>query len=66
MNQSKLEKLGFRIEFLPSGRINLCNKHQFRINGTTAYLCTKGEFARTFEQKSISSLLSYIQKIEFV
>ena len=66
MTKSEFEKLGFRIEFLPSGRINICNKLQFAINGIKTIICTKGEYQRTFEVKSVSELFSYINKIEFI
>lgn len=66
MTKEDLEKLGFRIESLPSGRINLYNRTQFVINGITAYLCTKGEFQKTMEVSSIPALLNYIKKIELI
>lgn len=66
MTKKEFETLGFRIETLPSGRINLYNKTQFKINGLLAYLCSKGEYQKTMEQTSVDSLLKYIKKIELV
>lgn len=66
MTKNEFEKLGFRIDILPSGRINISNKLQFAINGIKAIICTKGEYQRTFEQKTVPALLSYINKIEFI
>jgi hypothetical protein len=56
----ELRKLGFSIETLPSGRVNLSNPTQFKINGIIAYLQTKGQYQRTIES------LAYIKKIELV
>jgi hypothetical protein len=66
MTKKELEGLGFRIENLPSGRINLYNKTQFKINDLVAYFCSKGEYQKTMEQTNIDSLLVYIKKIEFI
>ena len=66
MTKKELEALGFRLESLPSGRINLYNKTQFKVNGLLAYLATKGEYQKTMQQTDIKSLLLYIKKIELI
>jgi hypothetical protein len=66
MTREYLESLGFKLEILPSGRINLSNKTQFRINGAIAYFCSKGEYHKTMNQTSIEAMLSYITKIELI
>lgn len=66
MTKKELETLGFRIESLPSGRLSLYNKTQFKINGLLAYLWTKGEYQKTMQQTDIKSLLLYIKKIELI
>lgn len=66
MTKNEFEKLGFRIDILPSGKINISNKSQFSINGIKSIICTKGEYQRTFDLKSIGELFSYIKTIQFI
>ena len=65
MTETQLKLLGFSTEILPSGRINLYHPERFAVNGLTAYLCVKGKYTRTMEQRSIQDLCSYIKKVDF-
>nr|QMP83796.1 MAG: hypothetical protein [Caudoviricetes sp.] len=60
MTDTELKKYGFEIQVLPSGRINLANVNQFKINGLIAYLQVKGQYHRTIES------FSYIKKVEIL
>ena len=60
MTDTELRKYGFEIQVLPSGRINLSNVTQFKINGLIAYLQVKGQYHRTIDS------LAYIKKVELV
>ena len=59
-DSEELKKFGFEIQVLPSGKINLSNVNQFKINGLLAYLQVKGQYHRTVDS------LSYIKKVEIL
>ena len=66
MTKEELEEQGFIFENLPSGRINIKHKQQFRINDITATSAGRGEWIRTLEVKSITEAVNYIKTIDFV
>lgn len=66
MTKEELEEQGFIFENLPSGRINIKHKQQFRINGITSMSAGRGEWIRTLEVKSINEAVNYIKTADFV
>lgn len=66
MTKEELEEQGFIFETLPSGRINLKNKKQFKINGITATSVGRGEWLRTIEVKSVNEAVNYVKTADFV
>lgn len=58
LNRKHLEKMGFTFEVLSSGKINICNKIPFIIDGIQTIIVYRGFYVRTTYYNSIEELLS--------
>ena len=66
MNKEEFEKLGYEIEVLPSGYLNILNSLPFRHNGTETICCMKGKYMKTTNSKSIKELLDNLFELKTV
>ena len=58
--------MGFQLEVLPSGRINLSNKIPFCFNGIRTITMFKGFYTLTTEYKSTQELIDNIKEIKLL
>lgn len=67
MNKEDLELLGFTIEVLPSGYINLINQQPFHYNGTTT-ICrhSRAGYIRTTTHKTLDGILNNLTELRMV
>lgn len=65
MNKKQFEKLGFTVEFLPSGRLNIIHNDPFRHNGVNTINCRR-VYTRTTDFKSFDALLKGTFELEFI
>jgi len=66
VTKEELEEQGFIFENLPSSRINIKHKQQFKINDIISMSAGRGEWIRTLEVKSIEEAVKYIKTADFV
>jgi hypothetical protein len=59
MTKEEFDALGFTVETLPSGYLNICNTLPFSLNGTNTIACWSGKYFRTTNYKTISDLLEW-------
>lgn len=58
--------LGFTTDRLPSGRLNLCHKDRFIVNGFTTMTKKDGQWFKTFEKTNDIELYESVYSIDFM
>lgn len=58
LNRKYMEKMGFTFESLSSGKINICNKAPFIVDGIETIIMYRGFYVRTTNYNSVEELLS--------
>ena len=66
MTPKELASLGFTLQSLPDGRVNIMNKNPFVLNGLTTIVCHRGTYFLTTNCKSIQDFSSYIKTLEML
>ena len=67
MTKEDFELLGFITEVLPSGYLNLINKHPFYYNGCFTICCFRGGiYTMTTNHKSLDSIFSTLKELRTV